>query len=111
MMLSTSCCILAIDLRRDHVEACDQRNQVRDHQPAAEYVDHAHRSERTGANLDPPWIAGAVADAVPAHVAASALQAYLGLAGGRLEIARHFREHRARRNLLERLAQDLYRLF
>src|SRR5580692_3264983 len=98
---------LAIDLRRDHVQARDKSDQVRDHQSRAEFLDDTHRRERSRADVHPPWISGAVAHDVPSHIAASALEPNLAFPGRWLEIARHLREHWPARNLLQRLAQYL----
>src|SRR6202045_2569760 len=85
---------LAIDLRRDDVETSDQHDQVRDHQPAAQLLNHAHRSEGTSTHVDPPRIAAAVAHHVPSLVTARAFHPHLAFAGRRTKVAHHLREHR-----------------
>src|SRR5229473_2685660 len=89
------CMMLPIDLRRDHVETRDQSNQVRDHQAPAEFLNDTHRRKRSRPHVHPPWISGAIADDVPSHVAARALDADLTFARGRFEIARHLSQHRS----------------
>src|SRR5258708_39605881 len=96
----------AIDLWRDYIEARDKHDQVGDHQPAAQLLNHPHRGERTGTHMHAPWIGTAVAHDVPSLIAARALDPYLAFAHGRPEVAHHLREHRPVGYLLERLAQD-----
>src|SRR5579875_1254194 len=105
--LSASCCIgSTVDLGRDYIEAGNQRYQVGDHQPAAELVNHTHRGKRPGADMHAPRIGAAVADRVPAHVAARALDSNLALSRLGLEIARHFGKYRTVGDPVERLTQD-----
>src|SRR4029079_7766623 len=66
--------------------------------------------ERAGADADAVRIVAAVADAVPAHVAARGLDAHVRVPGRRLELAWHLAEHRTFRNAREALAQDSTRL-
>src|SRR6185503_8233164 len=96
----------AVDLRRDEVEARDHRDEVGDHEVPAELLDHADGRERPRADLAAIRERRAVAHDVPAHVAARALDAHVGIARGRLVVARHLGDHRPGRYLLQALADD-----
>src|SRR5262249_46625035 len=98
---------LSIHFRGHDVEAGNHPHQVGDHQSAADFVDDAHRGKRPGAHLAAIRELAAVAHHIPSHVAARALDADIGVAGGRLELARHLGDHRPLGDLLEALAKNL----
>src|SRR5271166_943658 len=60
--------------------------------------------------MNAPWESRTVADRVPAHVAAAALDPNLAFTLGWFEIARNLSEHGAVGDLVQRLAQDSRRL-
>src|ERR671924_1222138 len=98
--------LLAVNLRRVDIEAADQRDQVRDHNSLAQFVDDAHGRKRAGANPYAIGVLAAIADDVKAHVAARRFDAGITFTRGRSEFARHFGDRRTLWHHLETLAQN-----